>query len=713
MRFINNHRHGDPKLKLPILHTLEKKIRHTRRTKGFDLKNKNYTKVIAPELEPIRIENAQESTLQPKTSKEPLVSIIIPVFNQFEYTRKCLNSIARNTSPNIPYEIILIDDHSSDETIDIEKDYPDITVYRNETNQGFLRNINFAATLAKGKYLHLLNNDTIVAPEWLKSMVDVFNRFKDVGAVGSKLVYPSGILQEAGGYITSDAQFGNYGKNNNFFSPKYNYIREVDYVSGASLLITKKLWTQLNGFDEAYLPAYFEDTDLAMRVRQAGLRVMYQPKSVIFHFESISYSKAKETNKANQMEKNKQLFLSVWETEIKKTHKTRHDGFRFYERNMNKFQTILYIDGEVPNDYSCGAKLSLNYCKLLHEMGYTIKFLPMLTSRTIKEDIIRLGQFGIETITEYDKVGNLIIFNKSQINRFKSWLQANRMNIDHYLLARPSSDPYFQIIRSVAPEASYLYHPADLHFLRHERSKEFKKKESGFRGYRRRRRMEKKKKQELELLKNADKVLHVSVFEQEYLETNYGYKNGVVIPCLFFDKIDEHKIIPKELKDLMFIGGRHSASVDGIHWFLTDIFPIILKESPKTRVHIIGDCGHNITSLENIIVHGRLPEDQMIEFYKKTITILPLRFGAGVKGKTLEAMYYGAPIVSTSIGLEGIPNIKQVMQGHDDAKSFATQVILMLQNPTRANEYIHTCQNIINSHFTKNTAKLTCLDLFK
>ena len=131
MRFINNHRHGDPKLKLPILHTLEKKIRHTRRTKGFDLKNKNYTKVIAPELEPIRIENAQESTLQPKTSKEPLVSIIIPVFNQFEYTRKCLNSIARNTSPNIPYEIILIDDHSSDETFDIEKDYPDITVYRN------------------------------------------------------------------------------------------------------------------------------------------------------------------------------------------------------------------------------------------------------------------------------------------------------------------------------------------------------------------------------------------------------------------------------------------------------------------------------------------------------------------------------------------------------------------------------------------------------
>jgi GT2 family glycosyltransferase len=383
-------------MKIPLLHPLEKKIRQQLRDGGFDVKSANYAKKIKPILTPIITENNEKGFLKTQHSNTPRVSILIPVHNQFDYTRKCLNSIARNTSPEVQYEIILIDDLSSDETTNIDRYYPDINVIKNTQNQGFLRNINHAASVARGEYIHLLNNDTIVTPGWLTSMLNVFSRFDKTGAVGSKLVYPNGALQEAGGYITSDAHFGNMGKLQSYFDLRYNYIREVDYVSGASLLIRKNIWDELGGFDEKYLPAYFEDTDLAMRIRQVGFMVMYQPQSTVFHFESISYNKSPSSSKATQMETNKKIFLSRWQDEMTKTHHHRHAGFRLYERNDSQQKTILYIDGEVPHQYSCGARLSLNYTKLLKEMGYNIKFLPMGTSPTMETDILNMGQLGVE-----------------------------------------------------------------------------------------------------------------------------------------------------------------------------------------------------------------------------------------------------------------------------------------------------------------------------
>lgn len=254
------------------------------------------------------------------------------------------------------------------------------------------------------------------------------------------------------------------------------------------------------------------------------------------------------------------------------------------------------------------------------------------------------------------------------------------------------------------PNASFFYHPADLHFLRNERSNKFRKQNPGFRGLRTHFRTEQKKKKELHLLTEAFKVLHVSTYEQSYLEQHQKLKNGVTIPCLFFDQINEYRKIPADLRDLMFIGGRHSASVDGVQWFLEDVFPKILNPFPKTKFHIIGDCGRDIAPTENIVVHGRLPEKQVIEFYTKTIAILPLRFGAGVKGKVLEAMHHGTPFISTTIGLEGIPDIEKATQGYDDAESFADQVIRTIKNPCEGNESVRVCQNIINSYFTKDTA---------
>src|SRR5699024_9923716 len=129
-----------------------------------------------------------------------------------------------------------------------------------------------------------------------------------IGIAGSKLLYPDGTIQEAGGIIWRGALGSNYGRGKPADAYDCNYLKEVDYISGASICIRRELWEILDGFDERYAPAYFEDSDLAFSIRKLGYRVVYQPRSIVTHFERISYA----TNKNNTfslLEKNRMKFI--------------------------------------------------------------------------------------------------------------------------------------------------------------------------------------------------------------------------------------------------------------------------------------------------------------------------------------------------------------------------------------------------------------------
>src|SRR5690606_9758826 len=109
-----------------------------------------------------------------------------------------------------------------------------------------------------------------------------------VGLAGSKLIFSDGRLQESGGLVFADGGGWNYGRFDDPRKPEYCFLRDSEYVSGASIAIGAALWQQLGGFDECYEKAYYEDTDLAFKVRQAGRRVVVQPLSQLIHFEGIS-----------------------------------------------------------------------------------------------------------------------------------------------------------------------------------------------------------------------------------------------------------------------------------------------------------------------------------------------------------------------------------------------------------------------------------------
>lgn len=255
---------------------------------------------------------------------DPAVSVIVPVLDQVEHTLCCLASMGRHR-PATPFEVVLVDDGSRDDASRLLRSVPNLVLVRNETTLGFVRSVNRGAAAARGRLLLLLNNDTQVRPGWLDGLVAAFED-PEVGIAGSKLIYPSGHLQEAGAVLRSDGTVELVGLNDNPHRPQYNVSREVDHCSGASLMIPRDLFLDLGGLDEAYAPAYFEDCDLALRVRQAGRKVVYAPASTVVHHLSLTTSAVGVKNQ--QIETNRQRLLDTWSDLI--AHRERVRVLAFY-----------------------------------------------------------------------------------------------------------------------------------------------------------------------------------------------------------------------------------------------------------------------------------------------------------------------------------------------------------------------------------------------
>ncbi|QVL52140.1 MAG: glycosyltransferase [Cyanobium sp. M30B3] len=246
----------------------------------------------------------------------PLISVLIPVHNHWAITLNALRSLVAMAN-GTGFEVIVADDASSDATIQLEHQLPWLRIWRSEQNEGFLATCNSAAALARGELLLLLNNDVLVGDHALDRLAGSFARQPQVGVVGAALWSANGRLQEAGGIVWADGQVWNHGRN---APPEYGfamaYERQCDYVSGCALAIRRQLWQELEGFDPRYQPAYAEDTDLCLRVRQAGQVVWVQPAARVMHLEGLSHSRSTEQGlKAHQLRNLEQL-KQQWRTTL-------------------------------------------------------------------------------------------------------------------------------------------------------------------------------------------------------------------------------------------------------------------------------------------------------------------------------------------------------------------------------------------------------------
>ena len=643
----------------------------------------------------------QHGKLRFEKVENPKVSIIIPVYNQIHYTYACLVSILQYT-PDVSYEVIIADDVSTDATEHLADYAEGLVICRNSVNQGFLRNCNNAARQARGEYIMFLNNDTQVTEGWLSSLVKLIESDSAIGMVGSKLVYPDGRLQEAGGIIWSDGSGWNYGRLDDPEKPEYNYVKDVDYISGAAILLPHRLWKQIGGFDTRFAPAYCEDSDLAFEVRKAGYRVVYQPLSKIIHFEGISNGTDVEGSGLKRYQAaNSRKLKEKWAAEF--AMQCENDGnpdpFRARERSMGR-KIILVVDHYVPTyDKDAGSKTTFQYLKMFLKKGYVVKFLG---DNFMHEEpyTTTLLQMGIE-----------VLYGPEYQVKIWDWLRDHGDDIAVAYLNRPHiASKYVDYILDNT-DIKVIYYGHDLHFLREMREYQL----TGDAAIRED--AEYWKSIELSLMSKAAVSYYPSYIERDAIKEIDPTIHVKDITAYVYEefKSDIEKDFSKR-EGLLFVGGfAHPPNADAVLWFAKDIYPFIRQQMEAAGLtppefYVVGSkVTEEITALEQpgngIVIKGFVTEEELEALYASCkLVVVPLRYGAGVKGKVVEAIYNGAPIVTTSIGAEGIPQVEDVLLVEDEPEAFAAAVTGLYQDDAACRGLCEKTQAYIRSHFSVDAA---------
>jgi len=629
------------------------------------------------------------------TCETPIVSIIVPVYNHWDTTLACLVAICENTF-DISYEVIVADDGSQDDTRRLAERVIGAHHIINAVNLGFLRNCNHAALHARGKYLVLLNNDTQVQPDWLNVLVKLAEQDESVGIAGPMLLYPDGHIQEAGGIIWRDGSGWNYGRLDYPERPEYNYLKETDYISGACILIRKCLWDEIGGFDERFAPAYYEDTDLAFEVRRRGYRVLYQPMSRVVHQEGVSHGIDTSAGVKSRQTTNKAVFREKWAAVLDTGHgRDPRDLFRARDRSLQK-KRLLFIDHYVPlRDQDAGSKSAFQYLALMAEMGYQVTFLGD-NFVDYQPYTLELQQMGIE-----------VLYGSFLQSHWKSWLEAHGKDFDYVWLCRPHiTRKYLLHVRRHSP-AKLLYFGHDLNCLREERHYQLVGKRADLALAKKWTRWEE------DIMRQVDMSYFFSTFEVAEVRRRFPGVTVRATPLYLFDEQEIGNTSSPGFADregLLFVGGfMHLPNIDAVCWFAEEVLPLVRVQLPEVVFTVAGsNPPPNISRLHSDHVHvvGRISDDALLQYYRRTrLVVAPLRFGAGVKGKIIEAMRYGVPVVTTSVGAEGIGDSDRVLLIADEAEAFARTVVRAYSCKETWENTAFLSHEALQKHFSKETAR--------
>ena len=641
-------------------------------------------------------EKEADKLVFPVPSDKPEVSIVIPAYNNWKYTLNCLKLILGNTDGD--YEVVAIDDASTDATAEVLSKVKNLYLVTNKQNEGFIESCNRGARASKGKYILFLNNDTMVTKGWLPSLLELIRR-EDVGAVGSKLVYPDGTLQEAGSIVWRDGSAFGYGRDDDSSKPEYNYVREVDYCSGASLMVKGELFEKIGGLDERFKPSYYEDVDLCFAIRNLGYRVMYQPMSVIVHLEGVTCGTHIHAGIKKYQEINKPKFVKKWKTILDK--RDYYESYKniFSSRNRLPGKSILILDDRIPNPaQGSGYPRAYRLVKFVSELGYRVTLFPLANATPWQPYTNELQQLSIEVF--YGGNLNLSQFAKDRDDCY-----------DLVLVSRPHNmKKTFDIMKRFFPSAALLYDAEAIFSMREVLKARVRGDE----------RMEKVAEgmmnQELNLVKKADLIITVSENERKVIAEKTGLNNVTVWGHPI--EVKEPQTPFNQRKDILFVGGflgLDSPNEDAIVYFAKEVFPKVEPEL-SCRLFIVGMNPPNALrklSSPSVIVTGYI--EDLREYYEKCrLFVVPHRYSAGIPLKLLEAMGYGIPsIVSKLTAAQlNLTDSKEVLVA-GNAGEFAAKTMKLYKNSELWYQLQQNSLNYIRETCNMETLKTKLNDIIE
>lgn len=648
----------------------------------------------SPPQSPVKVSDIQPLTLVTIDPQQtPKVSLVIPVYGQHQHTFNCLKSLGEHTDLS-QVEVIVVDDASPDPASKALGVVQGIRLVRNERNIGFIGSCHAGADLARGEFLVLLNNDIQVTEGWLEALLAVFTLRADAGMVGARLVYPDGRLQEAGGIVWRDASAWNWGRHQDPERPEYRYLRAADYCSGACLALRRSDWVQWGGFDRAYMPAYYEDTDLAFRVRKEGKKLYYQPEAKIIHFEGISSGTDVTQGVKRHQVINQKTFFERWQ-DVLLTHRVNGDN-PLHEVDRSARAHVLIVEAcMITPDQDSGSVRMLAMLELLVEMGCKVSFIA--DNLECRQPYARtLQQAGVE------------VWHYPYVKSVGQLLQERGAHFDMIMFCRHYiASQYVTDVRKWAPHASVVFDTVDLHYLREQRQAELELSDSLLAKAAQTRQLE------LGVIKQVDVTLVVSPIEQALLADDSPGAMVSILSNIHEPRQAETDYAARE--GLLFIGGfRHPPNVDAVEWFVGKVWPLIRQQLPSVTLTIVGS--HMPDAIKNLAGNGihtpGFVEDVHPLIDGARISLAPLRYGAGVKGKINQAMACGLPVVATSVAAEGMSLIaNEELLVADEPQEFANAVVRLYQDQGLWAQISTNGYENVRKHFSRATAKATLADL--
>src|SRR5262249_962913 len=487
----------------------------------------------------------------------PEISVLLVLYNRAELTFACLRALAENYSERI--EIVIVDNTSRDETALLLDRLHGVRIIRNAENRNFLLAVNQAAKQARGEYILLLNNDAQVLPGTLQCALKTIRSAPDIGGVGGRLILLNGTLQEAGSIIWEDGSCLGYGRGDDPFAPMYMFRRDVDYCSAAFLLTPRATWQRLGGFDEAFQPAYYEDSDYCARLWERGLRVVYDPQATILHYE---FGASNMANAVDLQIAHQKLFESRHQKWLSDHQTPDPDALLPARMKKARNQRLWFIEDRVPHPWlGSGFPRARSILLSLVSQGFFVTFYP-------------LTQFAESWDCVYsdmpDEVEFMVGYGPQLL---ESFLRYRHSYYQAIFISRPHNMRILQRILSAHADwfgdTTLIYDAEALFAGRELRLRSLNADAAP------QHEAEKMLEEEIALARAADIVISVSESERKEFE-KHGIKNVQVVG---------HSVVPaltcrtfRQREGFLFVGAIHeemSPNGDSIIWFLEQIFPII------------------------------------------------------------------------------------------------------------------------------------------